>query len=103
MKRFYLTFALLKNLKINLLYPKKGRWPAFRFADLQKSARQFSHGLGISMCYTLSSKTLEDTKAQAVFYVDVKKENINYVGNSMSSFTSSPPEAGLNCLCKSFI
>ena len=48
-----------------------------RCADLQKSARQFSHGLDISMCYTLSSKTLEDTKAQAVFYVDVKKENIS--------------------------
>ena len=43
-----------------------------RCADLKKSARQFSHGLDISMCYTLSSKTLEDTKAQAVFYVDVK-------------------------------
>ena len=31
----------------------------------------------LTTCYTLSSKTLADTKAQAVFYVDVKKENIN--------------------------
>ena len=59
--------------------------------------------VAVELNHVFFSRTLEDTKAQAVFYVDVKKENINYVGNSMSSFTSSQPEAGLNCFSWSFI
>ena len=37
--------ALLKALKINLLYPKKYRCSNFRSAKVRKSAREFSHGL----------------------------------------------------------
>ena len=37
--------ALLKALKINLLYPKKANGQAFRSAEVQKSARKFSHSL----------------------------------------------------------
>ena len=75
MNFFQLTYVK-KALKINLLYPKKADSQVFRFADLQKSDRQFSHGRDLCMCYILSPKTLEDIKAQALFYVDVKKENI---------------------------
>ena len=39
----FCTSALLKPLKINLLYSKK----SFRSAEVQKSAKEFSHGLNL--------------------------------------------------------
>ena len=41
----FCTSALLKGLKINLLYPKKANGRAFRSAEVQKSARELSDGL----------------------------------------------------------
>ena len=45
MKNFYRTFALLTALKINLVSLKKANGQAFRSAEVQKSTREFSHGL----------------------------------------------------------
>ena len=41
----FCTSALLKALKINTGYSKKTDGQAFRSAEVQKSAREFSHGL----------------------------------------------------------
>ena len=35
----------MKALKINILYSKKADGQAFRSAEMEKSARNFSHGL----------------------------------------------------------
>ena len=40
--------ALLKVLKINFLYPKKADGQTFKSAEVQKSTREFSHGLDLS-------------------------------------------------------
>ena len=43
----FCTSALMKALKINLLYSKKVYGEAFWNAEVQKSAGEFSHGLDI--------------------------------------------------------
>ena len=49
----FCTSTLLKALNINLFYPngptKDGK--AFRHAEVQRSARKFSHGLHLSQCF----------------------------------------------------
>jgi hypothetical protein len=48
-KNLQWTSALLKALKINnLLYSKKTDGQTLRSADVQKSAKEFSHGLDFS-------------------------------------------------------
>ena len=41
LKNLWQNFALLKNLKINLLYSKKADGQVFRSAELQRSAVEF--------------------------------------------------------------
>ena len=48
-KILWRTFALLKALKINLLYSKKALGQAFRNAEVQKSTGNFSHGFDLSL------------------------------------------------------
>ena len=43
----FCTFALLKALKINLIYSKKVDGQAFKSKEVQKSARGFSQGLNL--------------------------------------------------------
>ena len=45
MNILFWTVALCKALKINLLYSKKMNMYAFNSAKVQKSAKEFSHGL----------------------------------------------------------
>ena len=47
----FCTSTLLKALKINLLYPNTKDGKAFRHAEVQRSARKFSHGLDLSQCF----------------------------------------------------
>ena len=47
----FCTSTLLKALKINLLYPNTKDGKPFRHAEVQKSAREFSHGLDLSRCF----------------------------------------------------
>lgn len=44
----FFTSALLKPLKVNLLYPKKSDGEAYRSAEVQNFTIEFSHGLDIS-------------------------------------------------------
>ena len=39
----------MKALKINILYSKKADGQAFKSAEMEKSARNFSHGLDLSV------------------------------------------------------
>ena len=51
---FY-TSALLKAIRINLFCSKKAGGQPFRIVELQKSAREFSHGLDFNDCYKVKS------------------------------------------------
>ena len=62
-KADYRTSALLKTLKINLIYPKKKQ--TFKIARVRKSAREFSYGLDIK--FKFSEKA---TKIDKIFTVD---------------------------------
>ena len=44
----FCIFALLKALKINLIYSKKVDGQAFKSKEVQKSAREFSQGLNLN-------------------------------------------------------
>ena len=53
---FFCTTALLKAIKINLLYSIKRRWSSFQKCRSAKSSSKFSHGLHLNKLHVQTSK-----------------------------------------------
>ena len=77
LQNWYFSVINGKSLKTNLLYFKKSRGQAFSSAEVQKSAREFSHGLNFFYYFSDSLyQNLNGTKSTQllVFFVNVLEQ-----------------------------